>query len=332
MVGVHLEQAANTFFFTATGIEYVATCFQFTGINAEEAQTAYIGVCSDLERQSAKRFIGRNFTNNFCIRIIGQCSVNFFRIYRARQISTNGIQQRLNAFILKGRATSHREDVHRKGSLTDCTANFVFRKRRGIIEVLFHYFVIALSNRFQHLVTPFFGFRTKFSRNFLYIVVSAKVFGVPYDSFHGHQIDYSLEVFFRSDGDLDRTRICAQNFLHLAIYFKEVCSATVHFIYICQTRHMIFIGLAPNGFTLRFHTAYRTKSSNSSVQNTKRAFHFHGKVNVSRSVDQIDFVSLIVVFPESGSSSTGNSNTTFLFLRHPVHCGCTIVHFPYFMR
>jgi len=52
---------------------------------------------------------------------------------------------------------------------------------------------------------------------------------------------------------------------------------------------------------------------------------------VSRSVDEVDFVFLIVIFPESGSGGGGDCNAAFLLLFHPVHGGCAIMYLTDFM-
>ena len=149
---------------------------------------------------------------------------------------------------------------------------------------------------------------------------------MPVDSFHLDKVYQTFERFLSTDRHNDRTRISTQNVLHLTNNLKEVGTRTVHFVNVCDTRYVIFISLTPNSFRLRFNATNCTISSNSAVKNTQRTLYLSGKVNVSRSINQVDFISITGIFPTSGSSSGSNSDTTFLFLLHPVHCSGTIVH------
>ena len=49
-------------------------------------------------------------------------------------------------------------------------------------------------------------------------------------------------------------------------------------------------------------------------------------------IDAVIIELLVHTFPETSSRSGGNSNTSLLFLFHPVHGGGTIVYFPNFVR
>ena len=49
LVGVHLEQTAHTLFLVGAGVEHVATGNHVARVDAEECQTAYIGVGGNLE-------------------------------------------------------------------------------------------------------------------------------------------------------------------------------------------------------------------------------------------------------------------------------------------
>ena len=150
---------------------------------------------------------------------------------------------------------------------------------------------------------------------------------MPKDSLHLDQVNYTLECFFSTDRNYDRTWICTQNILHLTNYFVEVSTRTVHLVYITDTWYVVLVSLAPYSFRLWFNTTYCTVSCNSTVQHTERTFYFSSKVHVSRGVNQVDLILVTIVVPRSSGSSRSNSDTTFLFLSHPVHGSCTIVSF-----
>ena len=154
---------------------------------------------------------------------------------------------------------------------------------------------------------------------------------MPIDSFHLDKVNQTFERLFSTYRNNNWARISAQNGFHLANDLKEISTRTVHFVHISNTRHIVLISLTPYSLRLRFNTTHCTICSNSTIQNTQRALYFSSEVNVSRSINQVDFISITCIFPTSCSSSRSNGNTTFLFLRHPVHCSSTIMYFSNFV-
>ena len=150
---------------------------------------------------------------------------------------------------------------------------------------------------------------------------------MPNNRFHANQIYDAFEAFFSTDRNLNRTRCCTQYFFYLTDYFKEVGTRTVHLVYITDTRYIVFVCLTPNCLRLRFHTTYCTEGSYGTVQYTQRTFNFYREVHVPRSIDQIDFILIVLIVPESCRSSRSDGDTTFLLLFHPVHRCSTVVHF-----
>ncbi len=149
---------------------------------------------------------------------------------------------------------------------------------------------------------------------------------MPEDSLHGDKVDNALEGFFGADGNLDGAGICTEHILDLAHYFEEVCTRTVHLVNVTYTGHVIFVGLTPHGFRLGFNTAYGAERGNGAVENAERTLDFNGEVNVPRGVNQVDFIFVARILPESGGSGRGDGDTTLLFLLHPVHGSGTVVH------
>ncbi len=155
---------------------------------------------------------------------------------------------------------------------------------------------------------------------------------MPEDSLHGDKVDNALEGFFGADGNLDGAGICTEHILDLAHYFEEVCTRTVHLVNVTYTGHVIFVGLTPHGFRLGFNTAYGAERGNGAVENAERTLDFNGEVNVPRGVNQVDFIFVARILPESGGSGRGDGDTTLLFLLHPVHSGSAVMNFSDLMR
>ena len=57
LVGVHLKNTRNPFFFVFSAVENVATRLHSTAVNAEVSEFAYERVSDDFERQTAERFV-----------------------------------------------------------------------------------------------------------------------------------------------------------------------------------------------------------------------------------------------------------------------------------
>ena len=98
---------------------------------------------------------------------------------------------------------------------------------------------------------------------------------------------------------------------------------------------MILVRLTPYGFRLRLNATDRTEHGTGAIENTQGTFDLNSKVNVSRRINNIDTVLLVLAFhtsPETGGSSRGNGNTAFLLLLHPVHGGSAVVYLTYLVR
>ena len=87
------------------------------------------------------------------------------------------------------------------------------------------------------------------------------------------------------------------------------------------------IRLSPNCLRLRLHTALCCQDCDASVKNTKRTFNFYSKVNVTRSVDDVDTAAV----PVAGRCCGCDRDASLLFLLHVVHGSSTIVSLTQFV-
>ena len=109
---------------------------------------------------------------------------------------------------------------------------------------------------------------------------------------------------------------------------KKISTNSIHFIHKTDSWNIKFISLLPYSFSLRLNTVNSTNDSNCSVQNAQRTFNFCCKINVTWSVNNI----YLIVFPVSSCGCRTDCNSSFLFLRHPVHCSLTVINFTDFMN
>ncbi|OPZ99230.1 MAG: hypothetical protein BWY70_01025 [Bacteroidetes bacterium ADurb.Bin408] len=127
----------------------------------------------------------------------------------------------------------------------------------------------------------------------------AKVFTFPNIRFILYKINHTAKVFFFANGNLYRDGFCFKFLFNFVNNAEEIGTWPVHFINKSNTWHGIPVGLTPNCFGLSFNSSNSTKQANSAIQYTQRAFHLNGKIDMSWCIDNIYFVLLVVVVPES---------------------------------
>ncbi len=332
LVGVHLEETGNTLLLSRAWVVHVRSGLNLTRVYAEETQTSHIGIGSNLERKCTHGFVWIGMTQQHLLRVTGVGTGNRFRIRRTRQVSTHSIEQCLYSLVFERRSTDHRIDLHRQRPFSDCSSDLLLGNCIGSIEELFHQRIITFGKDLEHLLAPLIGFVLQVSGNIHHVVVGTHCLVVPVERLHRYQINHSLEVLFRPDRYLNGTRCSAQHLLYLAYHIKEVCSRAVHLIHIADTGHFVLVGLTPNGLRLRLHTSNGTKRGHGAIKHTQRTLYLHREIHVSRGVDQIYLVCLVVIFPARSGGSRGDGDPPFLLLLHPVHGGRTVVHLANLVR
>ncbi len=323
---MHLEQTRNTLFLVGTGVEHVRAGNNIARVDAEEGQTAYIGVGSDLEGQGAHRSLGRGFAGLDLFGVVDSVAFNGAGVNGAGQVSTDVVEQALHALVLEGGAAGHGHDLHLEGSCAEGTADFIFGDGGGVVEVFLHQSVVVLGDFLQHLVAPLLGLGLESGGNLLHGVFGAHGLVMPEDSLHGDEVNEAFECLFGTDRYLDGAGICTEHILHLAYNLEEVGAGTVHLVNVAQTGHVVFVGLTPHGLRLGLNAAYGAEGSHSTVEHTERALYLNGKVHVPRSVNQVDFVFVAGILPEGSGGGGGDCDTTLLLLLHPVHGGGAVMN------
>jgi len=139
-------------------------------------------------------------------------------------------------------------------------------------------------------------------------------------------------LIFKPNGDLNCNRVGAEagdNRLERAI---KRCAGAIEFVDKTNSWYAILIGLPPHGLRLRLDTSDAVEYSYGTVEHTQRTLNFHGEVDVTGSVDNIDAMIDAVSLPVTGCSGAGNRDTALLLLLHPVHRRRTLVHLANFVR
>ena len=72
----------------------------------------------------------------------------------------------------------------------------------------------------------------------------------------------------------------------------QIGALAVHFVDEGDARHLVAVGLVPDGFALGLDAADGAEDHDDAVEHAQRALHFHGEVDVARGVDDVDLVVL----------------------------------------
>ena len=324
VVGVHLKNTSHSFGIILCSVENRSSRVYLSGVNSEVAELSYKGVGSDLERQSRKRLIIGRRSVLFLVRI-GVHTLDSGNVKRRRHIIHNSVEKLLNALVLVGRTAGNGNHSVCNGSLADTHLDLFYCKSLAS-EIFFHDIVVLLGNSLQELFMVFGSLVGHILGNFLHADILSKVIVVNV-CFHFNQVNDTLEAVLASDRELNGNSVTFKSVEHHVHNMVEIGAHNVHLIYIGHTGNHIVVSLSPNGFRLRLNASLCTENSYRTVKNSERTLNFNCKVNVTGSVDDIDPMTR----PVGSSSGGGDSNTSLLLLRHPVHCRASLVSFAYFV-
>ena len=136
----------------------------------------------------------------------------------------------------------------------------------------------------------------------------------------------------KSDSDADRQlnadRAAADlglDFLDAAI---EIGADLVHLVDEDDARHIVFVGLPPDGLGLRLDALVAVEDAYGAVEHAKRALDFDGEIDVTGRVDDVQALAV----PKCRRRGGGDRDAAFLLLFHPVHGRGAVMHFADFMR
>ena len=107
------------------GVQQAGAAFGVAGVDAEIRQIADERVVRDLERQRRERLLVVRLADFFSIRTVGVDALHRRHVDRRRQVVDHGVEQELDALVLEGRATHHRDEVKPDGAFADPSVDLV---------------------------------------------------------------------------------------------------------------------------------------------------------------------------------------------------------------
>ena len=320
MVGVHLQDTAHALTTILGGVENGGAGVECTGIDAEEAQAADIGVGHDLECQGGERLVIARLTLVFFVRLRVD-TLDGGDIGRRGHIVHNGIEQLLHALVAVGRTADHRDHLDRDGRLADRCADLGGGDFLAL-EIHLHDLIVEHGNGVEHLLTVFLRELAHILGDLLHAHILAH-FVVVDVRVHLDQVDDAAEFGFLADGQLDGHRIALETLVDHAQDVIEVRAHDVHFVDVDHAGHMVVIRLTPNRLALRLNAALGAHDGHRAVEHAEAALHLDREVDVARGVDDVD----AMVLPEARRGGRRNGDAALLLLLHPVHRRSAFVNF-----
>ncbi len=321
MIRVHAEDATQALFLATHRIVHVRAGIDHARVHAEENQLANIGIGGHFEGQGRELFIvGRTAFD-----LVGHIFVVTHRIahiHGRRKEIHHRVEQFLHALVLEGRPAEHRHDHHFQCGTAQHGVHFR-RTDFLAVEILHQQRVVHLGHGFEHLGAILVRDLLEVGGNFDFLPRSTEIVLVVNAGLHGDQVDDADEGFALTDGQHDGNGVRTEARAHHIHCIVEIRTHTVHLIDESDAGHAVLVGLAPDGLGLRFDATDGAEQRDGAVQHAKGALHFHGEIDVSRRIDDID----AIIPPETGRCGAGNGDTALFFLLHPIH-GCrAVMHF-----
>ena len=177
-----------------------------------------------------------------------------------------------------------------------------------------HQFIGEHGNSIKQLFPLFFCLIPHIFGNFL-VADIITLLTIKINCLHGDQINHPLKIIFKTNGQLDHNRVQIQFVPKLAHYPGRVGTGAVALINKGDTWNIVSCHLAIYGDGLRLDTSHGTEDQNCAVKNSQRAFHLNCKVNMARSINNIN----IHILPVTVGSCRLDSDSAFFFQLHGVH-------------
>ena len=248
-------------------------------------------------------------------------------VQRRGQERDDRVEQLLHTLVVERRTAEHGHERHVDRSLADCGDKLVGGDRIGVLEELLHQGLVRSGNLLDELRTPLGGLGLHVVGDLLqHEVVADGLVVEVVDRIIIYKVYQALELVLRTDGQHYRQRRSAEVLLDLGAYRQEVGARTVHLVHVADTGYVVFVGLTPYRLRLGLDTAHSAERGNGAVKYAQRTLHLDREVDVSRSIDQVDLILLVLIVPECGGCSRRDGDTTLLLLNHPVHRGAALVN------
>jgi hypothetical protein len=281
-------------------------------VDAEVGQLADEGVGHDLEGQRGERLAVVGVAHGgLAVRVAlaHERALHRRNVQRRRQVVEDGVQQRLHALVLEGRAAEDRRELDLQGGLADRLLEAVDRDL-GLLEDELDQLVVVVGDLVEQELARLGGAVGVLGRDVDHVVLRPELVLVD-DGLHPDQVDDPDEVGLRADRELDRNGVRAQAVAHRLDAALEVRADAVHLVDEGDARDAVLVGLAPDRLGLRLDAGDGVEQRDGAVEHAQRALDLDREVDVAGRVDDVDPVVAplavvaadVIVMPRSCSCS-----------------------------
>ncbi len=242
-------------------------------------------------------------------------------VERARQVLDNGVEQRLDAFVLEGGPEQHRRHLGVERRCAQRAPDHLGRHRILVLEVGLEELLVLLRDRVDQLVVVLARLFAQLLRNLVLVDVHAERVVVR-EGTHLDQVDDPAEALLASDRQLNGHRLGAQAVDHRLDGLEEVGAGAVHLVDEGDAWNVVAVGLPPDRLGLRLDARDGVEDGDGAVEHAQAALHLDRKVHVAGRIDNVD----AKVAPGRCRRSRRDRDAALLLLRHPVHRRGALVH------
>ena len=268
----------------------------------------------NLEDQSTERLRDVGFARRFAVLVLRIGSLDRRHVGRAGEIPRHAVHDRLDANPIQRRAAEQRDCHVVKRRVAQHAVDQL--GRNGLLgQHQFGQLVAIQGELIEHVAAPHLGVVEHVGRNLVDEDVGALALGRKNELLHLHQIDHAAKGVLdvgRSSADRKRDDdgIRLEPFLYLVDGGIEIGSLAVHLVDEREPRHVVFVGLTPNGFALGFDALAGAKHNHAAIEHPQTPLDLGGEIDVAGRVDQID----ADVFVRQRDTRRVDRNAAFLLL------------------
>ncbi len=286
VVGVHADDPADAKHAICACVAVLAALDERALVDADVTQLPerLVGDLIDHRHQRRIRIAGQRRLRARIVVVAGEVGA----IQRAGQVIADGVQQRLHALVLEGRAHHQRHDFAIDRGLANRPADHLLADRPLFKEQVRH-LVAKHAEGVQHFVPGLLSRRGILRRNGLaYDIVP--ILTLKRNCFHRDQVDHALEALGDAHIQLDRHGVEAELLADIAAHPVRVGADAVHLIDEGDSRHAIAFHLLIDSERLALHAADGAQDHDRSVEHAQRPFDLDREIHVAGGVDQVDAV------------------------------------------
>ena len=311
LVGMHPHDPAEALLLARALVDVGLALLDRALVDPHEGELA-IGIVDDLEGHR-HQLLGR--IGNEIERLVDIVPFlgDHLPLQRAGEVANDGVEERLHALVLVGRAAEHRRDaLALHGGFHDRVNLVVGRLLLG--EKLLHQAVGIHRQRLEHLVAGLLGGLFEPGGDLL-AADGLAVLAVEVASLHRHEVDHSLELVFLANRDLHRHRIGTELVAELLDDAVIVSTGAVHLVDERQPGHLVALHLPVDRHRLALHAADGAEDKDRAVEDAQATLHLDGEIDVARGVDEVD----VAVVPLHARGGTGDRDPALPLEIHVVH-------------